>query len=551
MSLHDILRLLRELPQDQQNLFCPKDRKAQMLAACQHASEVEPVVFDELFADIVVVSAQLLESTFKKKNQRLFVHLLPDLKHCSPLTALMVKADRKLHLEMVQAQAAAREVRSTLMALRFALQDSRYLVHDEALRCWSNGQRSAFVVRFLTVADIDEKEHAEYFAACAEPELASSFSTKRRCLGGCSNASEAVRVGRRMDKERSLAFDKKPEQKLLQWYAERLSADKDNLAYYEALSADVRALEQHDPMLAMFAAVGKIRFPQNIAKTQNFDIIFTEALRKHPTRRQQVCYATLFAGYINEVTVSRGCVCISNVVDRYEPISTASNGTVFFARAVLKHVNRKVGLDRLLFIILQKKNAVWLLALLSVCSLDESHRNRIVSLFNRQLCGMQPSMLATLCHQMRMLLLFGTTANAQYRTLEQHRSLLDTEDKYTPAFSAGALLKGYAGTQFRANRVIEGLIMNRNLLYPAIFRPVLTLNEHPLCRDDKEAMIALLYVVNPFPWNLPADRQDNNPFFLPNEIVQKIAQMLVGLHEGTQFEEGENFPTVFIDDHAY
>lgn len=522
-----------------------------MLAACQHAAEVDPVIFDELFADIVVVSAQLLESAFKKKNQRLFVHLLPDLKHSSPLTALMVKADRKLHLEMVQAQAAAREVRSTLMALRFALQDSMYLVHNEALRCWSNGQRSAFVVRFLTVADIDEKEHAEYFAACAEPELDLSSSVKRRCLGGCSNTSEAVRVGRRMAKERSRAFDEKPERDLLQWYAERLFADKDNLAYYETFTADVRGSEKHDPMLDMFAAVGKIRFPQNIAKIQNFDLIFTEALRNRPTHRQQICYATLFAGYINEVTVSRGCVCISNVVDSYEPISAASNGSVFFARAVLKKVHFKIGLDRLVFIILQKKNTVWLLALLSVCSMDESHRNRIVSFLNRLLHGMKPCMLATLCHQMRMLLLFGATENAQYHTLEQHRSLVDEEDKYTPAFSAGALFKAYVATQFRANQVIEGLIMNRNLLFPSILRPVVTLNEHPLCRDDQEAMIALLYVTNPFPWNLHAERQDNNPFYLPNEIVKMIAQKLAGLHKGERFEEGEKFPTVFIDDHAY
>jgi len=548
MSLHDILRLLRELPRDQQNLFCPKDRKAQLLAACRYASEVDPVDFEELFSDIVVVSAQLLGSTFEKKNQRLFVHLLPDLKHSSPLTALMIKADQKLHAEMVQAKAAAREVRSILMDLRFALQDSTYLVHDEALRCWKKGQRSAYVVRFLTVADIDKNEHAEYFAVCAEPEPALSSSVKRRCLGGCSNASEAVRVGRRMIKERLTAFADKPKSKLLQWYTERLAADKDNLAYYETFTADVRTVEEHDPMLAMFAAVGKIRFPQNMAKTQNFDTILVEAMRNRPTRRQQICYAALFSGYINEVSVSRGCVCISNVVDSHEPITTASNWTVFFARAVLKSVQGKIGLDRLVFIIMQKKNAVWLLALLSICSFNESYRNRILSFLFRQLYGMNPCMLATICHQMRMLLLFGSTANVQYGTAEQHRSLLFTEDKHTPASSAGTLFKAYAATQFRANRVIEGLIMNRNWRFTSILRPIVpVVNEHPLCRSDREAIMALFFVAHPFPWN----SSEENPFYLPKEIVQTIAQKLSGLHEGTRFEIGERVPNVFIDHHAY
>lgn len=535
-GLHEVLRKIRELPQGQQNLFSI-DRKTSMLAADEYASRETPKSFDELYRDIVVVSVQLCYSAFKAKNSDLFIHLLPDLKHCKHLVTMMVKTDVWMHSKLANSNKDLKELRSIRVRMQQAVHHLRYLARLKGIESWRKGDRSPLIARFVTAKDLEEKDREEFRTVF--PTAVPEQSTAPRQTARCVNVSEALRVGRR---EINAFACKQSELSLysLEWFADQVLSDTERLnkfAYFTDLLC--KPVAEEDAMLRMFSAVGSIRLAQNTAKLHDFSDCATELFSGRMNRRKQICHAEVVAGYINETSENRAYHCLSDLVEDVQAIATGTNRALFFARRVLRKIHPKVGLNRLLFLILHKRNAVWMLALLSCCALDDYRRARILRFLFLFTSSTEPSTTTTVYNQMELLLLCGSIT-AVGTAFMQEPDASTKSNAYT-------LLKLYTTTQAGAANVFENMIVQRNLLNPSAWKPIVQMRSHVLCRGDVERILAFMYAVCPHPWT-----KNRNALYLPNELVRLVATWLSTMHTGTHFVPGEEVgANVFIQQHPY
>lgn len=553
-----VLQSIKQLPDSKQHLFSA-NRLTRSKAAEELASTVDPELFKQLFSNIVVIDLPLCLSTFSKKNVQLFSFLVSELKHCGRLVSGMLQADEKLYVLLQRHNKRLKDIRAAAMHLTLICESARAHARRLAIETWRKPhQRTSEVLHFLSPADVrllraeDEEEQQQGLPFAGSGDICDEPQPKRRRTAVYAKFVTilySLQEGQKAVEAQRLLWQSKPEKPTLQWYIDIVGQLEENVERYRAATETIRAEPSaEDVMLQCFAAVGSERYTANETKIYHFGNDAAE--RRNPgmtvalSKRRQICLAATVSAYMHSVSPARAMECFSRAIEYNQAVHADAIHDLKFSQHILLAVGDLFGMNTIMYTIATHKNAVWLLALLSVYQLKDSHRNRMMMFLERTIVSAGSSSTKTICSQMTLLLSLGRAGSIIDL---QEASLVHEHVQHVQ--DSNFMMRDFLVSRSEAVGTLEQVMVNCNLWSPMAFKGVAPVRVTACCNEDRERLFALIYSVCPPEWLVV--EQTTHGYFLPMELVIIIAVHLRGYYEGRQIEDGEPQPVTFIGNEKY